>query len=414
VRSILLQSHIGRPEQCFAWANIPMAQGAQVTIYANAGTPDIENCARQCFTLLNLSFATLGGTQQQPPCIIQSGHIGPAYGCLGAAVGGHKRILIYIADGTAMIDPLIKSYFLQPGALIIPVVDTSLGTDYPNLLPASFNTHIVEPIHSFDCTPLIPRLQRVAGISSKGWKLFISYRHADAGPIASQLFHKLSESMFDVFLDRFSSRTTDDFVTLVKACVLVLETDKIGHSVYCRQEVATALAYKLGLMAVELPRSVCTFPQIPTRHNLLSAVLTPAGTLDQNDLDSLVRFVEAHYGEQITRRWRHQDKTVYDALIAEGLTPQPIGVGQYRVDNGHVQYLVSITSCPPDIEDFMRTDDLSRQPPVAQNVLLGPIAVLQTARGDQTAWLGKKTGAIPIDEAYILRTAKNIANNQPL
>lgn len=417
MRSVLLQLQIGYPLECTAWSNVPTTNGVQITVYTNLGaSPNVQQCARNCFLLLEQSLVAMGGIRELAPCFQDFGRIFGAYTCGGAVQGLHKRVLIYIADGSGTVDDVnIAQYFLAPNSTIIPIIDKTIGRNPIQILPNSFNTTLAEYIDNFNTSAVIPRIFRGAGIQSKNFRLFISYKHDDAKAIAGQLFHALSERMFDVFLDRFSSRTGDEFVSLIKeelfnkACVLVLETNDIGSSVYCRQEVATATAYNLGLMAVDLPGSRFTFPQIRKRLNLSGSSLAPNNELNGLDLQNLINFIEQNYDHEIARRLRHQDKTLIDSILAVGLRPQPIGIGQYRVQKNGNEYLLSMSACPPNVDDFIDIERLAQQaPPASQAILFGPISVVRTIRASQISWLGKKSSVNPIDEGHVMRSIKTI------
>ncbi len=419
MRSVLLQLHIGRPERCDAWSGVPTAHGIQLTIYLHAGaSAAVQRCARHCFAMLERSLTSIGGVKGLAPCLRDDKRIYAASTCAGAVHGLHKRVLVYIADGSGQIDKDIEEYFSSSESTIIPIVDASLGSQIGTLLPSRFSTQIVERITNFDATSVVPRIINLTGIKSAGFRLFISYRHHDAASVAGQLFHALSARRFDVFLDRFSSRTGDDFVTLIreelfdKACILVLETNSIGSSIYCRQEVATAELNYLGLMAVDLPGSVKTFPSIYRRFNLSGTSLNTDGTIPQPELDRLINFIEQNYNHEVARRSRAQDQGLLDSILAAHLRPQPKGIGQYCVNNGSRDYIVSMCRCPPTIDDFVQNETLMlAQSTPAQGVLFGPISVVQTQRARQIAWLGQKSSIRAIDEGHIQRSMNDIASN---
>jgi len=414
VRAVLSQLHVGQPEICNAWNNVPTAHGLQITVYAHQRLSVAQSCAWQCHQMIERTLRTMGGTLKSAPCFQVHGQIFPAYTCAGAVPSLNKRVLVYIADGSKQIDPRIEAYFLTPESTIVPIVDRSLTNNSPqSVIPSSFSTTIAEQIDNFDPTTTIPRIMRAAGIATDAFRLFISYRHLDAASIASQLFHALSERMFDTFLDRFSSRTGDDFVSLVqeelfdKSCILVLETDGIGGSVYCRTEVATATANFLGLMAVDLPGSRQVFTGVPTRFDLTGATLRPNGELDQYDLNNLIEFIEANYDDQVARRPRAQDQELLSSIISAGLYPNPLGVGEYRVNNGK-DYVVSMSRRPPGVDDFIQIERNAANPS-SKKVLFGPISVVRTQRAEQINWLGDKSGTTTIDEGHVQRSLQDIA-----
>lgn len=413
MRSVLLQLHIGKPVECTAWSDVPVTNGVQITVYTrDPSSVHAANCARHCFSKLKHAFWAAGGRQTPAPCIQVHGAIFGAYTCGGAVPGLHQRILIYIADGVPAIDPYIEGYFLQPGALIIPVVDDSLGKNIPGLIPASFDEQRAENISNFKIAPIIPGILRAANIITDGLRLFISYRHDDAAEIASQLFHKLSEKMFDVFLDRFSGRTGDNFVERVreeifdKACVLVLETPDLYRSSYCRQEIAYATAYRLGLMAVDLPGSKRIYPQAWRRCDLSSETITN-DKLSPAQLDSAVDFVLKHYDEQVARRVRNQDLKLFQSIKAAGLNPVKVGVGQYTAQKTSGNYLFTMCTRPPEVENFIDCEEEARIR-AANAYIFGPISVLRTQRAQKINWLGDKSLVRPVDEGLTMRTIKHL------
>ena len=413
MRSLLLQLHIGLPVSCTAWENVPVTQGVQITVYVHGGgDAGSERCARQCFSLLQQHLLMTGGRRTIPPCGGNGG--GPrASECKGAIRDQHRRVLIYIADGRRMIDPDIEAYFNTPDGVIIPIVDDSFGPNLAAQLPAAFMTRLATSVQSFDIGPVLPKIARAAGILSDNFRLFISYRHEDAAAVASQLFHALSEHMFDVFLDRFSSRTGDDFVALIKeeladkACLLVLETPRIGRSAYCRQEVATATKYSLGIMAVDLSGSKQVFLEIPTRLDLNKSPLGDDSPLNAIDLRTVLEFVESNYDQQISRRFRAQDLTLHQSILSAGLSPVAKGIGQYEVDNGTHRYEVGMSSRPPGVGDFIRAEQPAGN---VRGILFGPLSVLRTARATEIGWLADKSGVRAIDEGHVQRSLEDIAH----
>ena len=419
MRSILLQLHLGEPLECVSWTNIPVAHGVQITIYAPTGNAAVENCARSCFEHLEQTFKELGGKKTLAPCFKVWNQIFEPHTCSGAVEGLHQRILVYIGDGSQQISSEIEKYFSSRVSRVLPILDDSIKKPLEQSLPYSFSTRIGEIIQRFNIAPIIPKILRISGILSERLNLFISYKHSDAAPIASQLFHALSERAYSVFLDRFSSMSGDDFVPLIreelvdKACVLVLETKEIGSSAYCHQEVATSIAFNLGLMAIDLPGSLNTFPCIQRRLDLQNSSLTDKETLDEADLNNLVNFIEQNYYLEISRRFRAQDETLLRAILASGLQPKPVGIGQYRVNNGQNEYVLCMSRRPPGIEEFLQTEDLNSMGSIhSSGVLFGPISEVQTKRAQKIAWLGKKSSIRPIDEGHTLRSLHDIALNR--
>jgi hypothetical protein len=181
MRSVLLQLHIGKPIECVAWSNVATANGVQITVYVNPGvSTDTEQCAYTCFLLLARSLISIGGITGMAPCYKDYGHIWQAYTSGGAVHGLHKRVFIYIADGSQAIDPRMDNYFASSNSTIIPIIDKSIGNNPATILPDSFNTTIAEYIENFDPSQVILRIIRAAGIQSKEFRLFISYKQIGA------------------------------------------------------------------------------------------------------------------------------------------------------------------------------------------------------------------------------------------
>ena len=110
------------------------------------------------------------------------------------------------------------------------------------------------------------------------FRVFISYRWDETGAVAQQLFDALSHQQFDVYLDRFRTNPGTDFLERIrfeladKVCVLLLDSQHVGKSVWVRGEYAFARAYKLGPIAFDLPGGIQTFHRIATRCDLRGSV----------------------------------------------------------------------------------------------------------------------------------------------
>jgi hypothetical protein len=192
-------------------------------------------------------------------------------------------------------------------------------------------------------------------------RLFISYRQQDAARIAGQLFHALAERGFEPFLDRFCSRPGDDFVDLIreeladKACLLSLETPNIGHSLYCRQEVATAVARRMGLIAIDLPGSQQIFNVIQKRIDV-TGVRLKNSQLQEVDVDRIVNEVEAYYPHEAARRPRWQDGNLHQTLLATKLSFSAEGLGRYSI-KAKQDCVVAMSATIPDTDLFIEVED---------------------------------------------------------
>ena len=162
---------------------------------------------------------------------------------------------------------------------------------------------------------MVPDLLEQARVGSDGFRVFISYRHDDCAQAASDIFHRLAEERFAVFLDRFVGAPGQDFVARImselfdKSCLLVLETPNVTASPWVLTEIATARAHRLGLLVVDLPGSGHALP-IGHRHDCGLAnsglPLGRTGTLDKTSLDGITDFVRRGIAPQGARRRRWQ------------------------------------------------------------------------------------------------------------
>jgi hypothetical protein len=411
MRSILLQLHVGCPVICEAWSNAPVAHGTQVTVYLNAPGGAAERLARHTHAALEREFARLGAYRGPAPCIAKDKRIYGAYTCAGAVSELVSRVLIYVADGTCAIDPRIQSYFSEPGAVIVPVVDEALATNSQTVLPLFMRTKLAERTTHYDPKPIITRLLRAIGVVASSVRLFISYRHQDASTVAGQLFHALAERGFAPFLDRFSSRPGDDFVDLIseeladKACLLSLETSCIRRSLYCRQEVATAVSRRMGLIAIDLPGSRQTFSIIQRRIDATKVKTEANGWLPSHDLTAIVDQIEQYYPHEALRRPRWQDHSIYNALQAANLRFTAEALGKYVVHPAiGDDRLLAMSAALPDTSLFIEVEQMCNR--IATNprgTIFGPLMAARSNRYREIDWLSRKSGIGAHDEGRLMR-----------
>lgn len=384
MRNVLLQLHIGTPIDCKSWSNIPVAHGLQLTVYTEASSGPPAQIARHLYAMIRRQLMTVGGWERDAPCQINDGAIFPAHTCAGAVEGLANRVLVYIADGTARMEPIFESYFGSGQARIVPVVDSSLGCDVPTALPSWMNTTIAVETRGADPAPILPKVIRSAGLLSQTPSVFVSYVHDDARDVAGQLFHELSARGYAVFLDRFSGRPGDDFVDLIaeelanKACLLALETPNYRTSPWCAQEVATAIVRKMGMIAIDLPGSRRSFPEFAHRHDARRAVLQ-SSRLSKADLAAACDAFERWFPHQISRRPRHLDRSLRSALRAAGLSFSDVGLGRCRTALGGAPRLLAMCPTSPDVDDFRDVDALRTGTREAAS-LFGSVAAARSSR----------------------------------
>jgi hypothetical protein len=363
--------------------------------------------AQRIHSALEQELARLGALRGPAPC---SPGLYAAFTCAGNVAGLVGRVLVYVADGAGTIDPNIETYFSQPRAVIVPVVDRSIGGGgFANILPQFMRTTLAESTTALDPRSIVPRLVRAAGIVSTSVRLFISYRQSDASTVAGQIYHALAEKGFEPFLDRFCSRPGDDFIDLIeeeladKACLISLETAGIRHSLYCRQEVATAVSRRMGLIAVDLPGSLRTFKIISKRVDVSHKHMGPAGDLPDQEVRQIVDEIERHYPDEAARRPRWQDNNLHHAISGAGLRASAQGLGRYLVHGRNGDELLNMSAGLPKADLFIDIEGHSSQLGSVGSAVFAPLSAARSNRYREIGWLAKKSGVAAHDEGRLLR-----------
>jgi TIR domain len=144
-------------------------------------------------------------------------------------------------------------------AFIVPVVGEK--NNFHNLVPAQ-----LLPVNPFELTSetqvaaLVNVLLECLGLLRLARRLFISYKRSESRSVAIQLFEKLEEAGFDVFLDTHSVRPGDAFQDelwhrLVDTDVVVLlNTPGFLESVWTTEEVAKASGMSVGILQLVWPK----------------------------------------------------------------------------------------------------------------------------------------------------------------
>jgi hypothetical protein len=147
---------------------------------------------------------------------------------------------------------------LSEAKIVIPVVKNI--SEYQRQVPNELH-----PINGI-AIGAPPNLDRVVNASLEAFqllrrrrRLFISYARKDSRAAAKQLFGALSERGYDVFLDTHSMPAATDFQrhlwhSMVDSdLVVLLDTDGIESSRWCREEYERADALSIGIVRVIWP-----------------------------------------------------------------------------------------------------------------------------------------------------------------
>jgi hypothetical protein len=269
---------------------------------------------------------------------------------------------------------------------------------------------------------VVPAVFSVAGITSKDPRIFISYRRVDSLAVANQLFDALSHLRFDVFLDHYRVPPGGDFQSRLtqelgdKSMVLLLESATFQDSEWTLYEVQTAKACGLSVFALQLPGGnaipgVDTLARRPLQVNLFGGSFDSSSALSERDLLDVVRDVRRRHDQGLAYRRSLLQQSIEDALTLAGVSDfqwDQAGILHVRSPNsGAPEYLIWLTTRPPEIEDFYRTHVATH--PNAKGVVIGLARLMQVDRAETFDWLAGIARIVAVDEGKIKQAAEDIA-----
>ena len=354
-----------------------------------------------------------------------------------------RRLVVIVGDGGTPFSPppwLVPWQSAQTDSVMTIFPS---GSNPAALLPTDALRAINASFWSKSATEAVPAILSSSGLTLEEHRVFISYRRVESEPLAEQLFDRLTHEGFDVFLDRFSIEPGVDFQRRLnqeladKAMVVLLESACIASSRWTQHEIDYTKRFRLGLLALRLPRSK-PVPSIDAdlRHVLRrgdfesgpAAVINPLhnpansasrepakvlqwGKLTRTALDAVVSRVKWTHDRAIFRRRHYLRDTMETALRASGvqnasLRPDGLLVA-HAVDNANL-YSVWMTTRPPEFSDFHVAHPKTLMKPVSKGVVIGPTALLESRRLERLTWLRGLCGFECLDEAEIADVARKI------
>jgi hypothetical protein len=183
-----------------------------------------------------------------------------------------ENLLVVVAGHgppSAALDHEVADW-LDCGFGAVGVVDER--DDPQVVLPARMRT-LVALRYRASVTETAEEIVDLVLLAGEERRAFISYAHTDGRDLAQDVFESLAAQRFDVYLDRFRTPPSTDFVERIddelrdKAMVVVVETAASVASTWVLQEVLTAKRRGYGLLAVNVggrPRH----PEISDRRRL--------------------------------------------------------------------------------------------------------------------------------------------------
>ncbi len=167
-----------------------------------------------------------------------------------------NNVMIFVADQswTTQTDVAVRGWVASglPAAGVVKA-----GDDPQVVLPPSLRSKVAFRYDSQidEVAKDIVELLLLAGDDKRA---FISYAHADGADHAQRLFELLSKHQFQVYLDRFSTIKSADFVTRIadelqdKTMVVVIETGESVKSPWVTHEINVAKRNGYGLLALNI------------------------------------------------------------------------------------------------------------------------------------------------------------------
>jgi hypothetical protein len=271
---------------------------------------------------------------------------------------------------------------------------------------------------------VIPTVLATAGITSEEFRIFISYKRLDSLPLANQLFRALTETGFDVFLDRFSidpgvnfqARLTQELAD--KSLMLLLESEFVAESEWTQVEVAFAKKHDLGLISILLP-SGKRLPEVDPAARIEftdpSDWVGGGPELQADALNKVVLRVKEEHGKAMVRRRERIRDSMRGALDIRQVPYQLGPDGLLDCEAHGKRYALWLTPRPPDLPDFHFAHCRVELPHIPsgsvsrKGVVVGPTAAMETLRFARTSWLADRCQFLCFDEAQITRVADEIA-----
>jgi hypothetical protein len=404
---ILLQVAQPNGGRCLLIEGLALAETVRITIEAAAAAaPATAADALALFEALRDELRRLGGQERSPQC-------GGRYQGTGACLADRDaprdhNVLVVMEDRQADIEPAKVAAFAAFGSYeLVPVAMGNVRAT-PS---AALRYNLLQTYPAGAIARVVPDVLERARVTPEGFRIFISYVHDEAGQAAAGLFHRLAEARFAVFLDRFVGAPGQNFVDLImaelfdKGCLLVLETPSVQASPWVSQEVATAQAFRLGLMAVRLPGSTAPFGIFPALDLLAANYGSPLGrhgALGDAEEIKVVDFVRRHMAQQAARRRRWQRRTLDAAVtMAKAVAGGRTAMG-LRASAGGRDYELTTSARPPDVGCFRRLH--AGRVAGCRQVVFGPLVHQLPGDAASSHWLSTVSGIGAHDEGAMLAT----------
>ena len=415
---LIVQTQLTATEYvCEGFTGLPILCPGFVAIVAADSMSALASAEALRLEIGRIVQSTLGGVAQKAmPC---GGRSSTPFGCHAHRVASCQKVLVIVGDSITSIpeDEVIKKWLAGDKTYhVLPLFP--VGGDPSSLLPARLRK-INAGVWSKSLVEIVPRVLSLVGLLPEDFRIFISYRRKETRRLADQLFDKLAEERFDVFLDRFrvppgvnfQKHLTEELAH--KSMVVVIESATILKSDWIRYEINAAKTLRLGLLALHAPGGV----QVPgvddaqrirvSRRDFTSRVLK------QDALTRVVQAIKVAHSAALIRRRRSIRKAMRKALLKFGVTGQVVGPEGIMMARSPAppskHYSLHLTTRPPDLGDFHVTHRTCSAPPSSTGIIVGPSAFLGNPLYGQLTWLGNVSSIKWFDEGQMVHVAEAIA-----
>jgi hypothetical protein len=279
----------------------------------------------------------------------------------------------------------------------------------------------------------IPDVLAASGLTTREFRIFLSYRRWQTTALAHQLFSELNKYNFSVFLDQFRIEAGVNFQEKLiedladKSMVLLLESSDFLGSEWTREEIAFTKIHRLGLLALKVPDRGGGMPQIhPREREILDGTDFERGFREPADkdhpeancltpeaLERVVARVRLEHGRAFLRR-REQTRNEMTFALHQAGVPESdydFTVGGFlRVRRPNHQYSIWLANRPPDLSDF-HLSHLGCSPP--QNaIIIGLSKYVAIERQRRMEWLTSVCHVRYFDEGQMSHIAEDIAKER--
>lgn len=407
--NLVAQLDVPGRRECLRFTGVPVDDPVHLAIISNHSV-SASSGAEALFDALINELRTLS-TPMQPP-IACNGPVGSD--CMARKEPRCQSVLVAVSDGRTQFpqSTLLAEWISNrpDRSVVLPVLPA--GCSPQQVLPASVSAtqalFVQGPIVS-----ALPDVLRSARIGRRHYRLFISYRRADAQALADQLHDEFTHVGFRVYLDRFHGSVGRAFPRQIAeelidaGCVLLLESQNILSSPWTLAEIAFARLYRLGLIALEMPKGV-KLGSIAAKDRISLNTGWKSGaqaTLTTSHVQQVVSFVRSAYAGQILRRRAYLESALTHALRQAGVTSTPsqggIALAQSQSASPVRRYGLLMSAVPPALEEMRRISSCPAQ--LERRIVIGPHGLSDPERKDDVAWLGRKLDVV-IESEWTLRS----------